>query len=70
MLLRGASGSSAPRGAGVRRPRQVKRDVECFIRSYVRQQEKRPTDDALEPVLAELGLIASVGGRYFESEHQ
>jgi len=48
----------------------IKRDVECFIRSYVRQQEKRPTDDALEPVLAELGLIASVGGRYFESEHQ
>ena len=44
----------------------IKRDVECFIRSYVRQQEARPSDDALEPVLAELGLIRSVGGRHFE----
>src|SRR4051794_32993814 len=38
----------------------------CFIRSYVRHQEARPSDDALEPVLAELGLIRSAGGRQFE----
>jgi hypothetical protein len=44
----------------------IKRDVECFIRSYVRYQEARPSDDALEPVLAELGLIRSIGGRQFE----
>jgi hypothetical protein len=44
----------------------IKRDVECFIRSYVPRQEPRPSDDALEPVLAELGLIRSVGGRQFE----
>jgi hypothetical protein len=44
----------------------IKRDVECFIRSYVPRQEARPTDDALEPVLAELGLIRSAGGRQYE----
>jgi hypothetical protein len=44
----------------------IKRDVECFIRRYVRYQEARASDDALEPVLAELGLIRSVGGRQFE----
>lgn len=44
----------------------IKRDVECFVRSYVRHQEARPSDDALEPVLAELGLIRPLGGRQFE----
>jgi hypothetical protein len=44
----------------------IKRDVECFIRSYVRHEEARSSDDALEPVLAELGLIRSAGGRHFE----
>jgi hypothetical protein len=44
----------------------IKRDVECFIRSYVRHQEAHFSDDALEPVLAELGLIRSAGGRHFE----
>ena len=44
----------------------IKRDVECFIRSYVRHQEARASDDAFEPVLVELGLIRSVGGRHFE----
>jgi hypothetical protein len=47
-------------------PATIKRDVECFIRSYVRHQEARPSDDALEPVLGELGLIRSAGGRHFE----
>jgi hypothetical protein len=44
----------------------IRRDVECFIRSYVRHQEARPTDDALEPVLTELGLIRSISGKQFE----
>jgi hypothetical protein len=44
----------------------IKRDVECFIRSYVRHQEARPSDDTLEAVLAELGLIRSAGGGHFE----
>jgi Protein of unknown function (DUF4007) len=44
----------------------IKRDVECFVRSYVRQQEARPSDDTFEPVLAELGLIRTAGGRHFE----
>lgn len=44
----------------------IKRDVECFIRSYVRYQDARTCDDVLEPMLGELGLIRSVGGRQFE----
>lgn len=44
----------------------IRRDVECFVRSYVRNQEARPSDDALEPILAELGLIRPAGGRQFE----
>lgn len=44
----------------------VERDVECFIRSYVPRGEKSIGEDALEPVLAELGLIKQVAGRLFE----
>ncbi len=44
----------------------VTRDVECFIRSYVPRMEKGSAEDALEPVLAELGLIRAVGGRMYE----
>jgi hypothetical protein len=44
----------------------VARDVECFIRSYVPRGEKSADEDALEPVLAELGLIRSIGGRLYE----
>lgn len=44
----------------------VTRDVECFIRSYVPRNEKGAAEDALEPVLAELGLIRSIGGRHYE----
>jgi len=44
----------------------LKRDVEVFLRSYVRR-EGVSTDDAAEPLLAELGLIreARMGG-WFE----
>jgi hypothetical protein len=44
----------------------VMRDVECFIRSYVPRSDKAAGEDALEPVLAELGLIRPVGGRLYE----
>lgn len=44
----------------------VMRDVECFIRSYVPRIDKGTGEDALEPVLAELGLIRPVGGRIYE----
>jgi hypothetical protein len=44
----------------------VTRDVECFIRSYVPRIEKVAGEDALEPVLAELGLIRLVAGRRYE----
>jgi hypothetical protein len=44
----------------------VTRDVECFIRSYVPRVDKVAGEDALEPVLAELGLIRSVAGRLYE----
>lgn len=43
----------------------LKRDIEVFLRSYVRRSEGQ-TDDAAEPLLAELGLIreARFGGWY------
>ncbi|MDH7640251.1 DUF4007 family protein [Sphingomonas oryzagri] len=43
----------------------LKRDVEVFLRSYVRR-EGMASDDAAEPLLAELGLIreARIGGWY------
>jgi len=44
----------------------VTRDVECFIRSYVPRSDKGAGEDALEPVLAELGLIRPVAGRVYE----
>jgi len=44
----------------------VTRDVECFIRSYVPRVDKASGEDALEPVLAELGLIRPIGGRLYE----
>jgi hypothetical protein len=44
----------------------VMRDVECFIRSYVPRADKAGGEDALEPVLAELGLIRAIGGRRYE----
>lgn len=44
----------------------VTRDVECCIRSYVPRMDKSSGEDALEPVLAELGLIRAVEGRRYE----
>ena len=44
----------------------VTRDVECFIRSYVPRSDKAASEDALEPVLAELGLIRPIADRLYE----
>lgn len=44
----------------------IKRDVECFIRSYVPRTDSKFSDDSMEPVLAELGLIRPVGSKSFE----
>jgi hypothetical protein len=44
----------------------VTRDVECFVRSYVMRSDRNAGEDALEPVLAELGLIRPVAGRLYE----
>lgn len=44
----------------------IKRDVECLIRSYVARADPRFVEDAMEPVLAELGLIRTDAGQAFE----
>jgi hypothetical protein len=44
----------------------LKRDVECFIRSYVPRLDNKFSDDTMESVLAELGLIRAVGSKLFE----
>lgn len=44
----------------------IKRDVECFVRSYVVRAAGNFVEDAMEPVLAELGLIHPTGPRSFE----
>ena len=39
----------------------LKRDAQCFIRSYAnRSLDKKVSDDLMEPVLAELGLLRNV----------
>lgn len=47
-------------------PATVKRDVDCFIRSYVSRSRGVNTEDAIEPVLVELGLIrpSSIGDAF------
>ena len=47
-------------------PATIKRDVECFIRSYVPQTDTKFVDDSMEPVLAELGMIQPVGSNSFQ----
>lgn len=44
----------------------VKRDVDCFIRSYVSRTRGAIAEDAVEPVLVELGLIrpSSIGDAF------
>ena len=47
-------------------PATIRRDVECFIRSYVPRTGSKFSEDSMEPVLAELGLIRSVSTKSFE----
>ncbi|QPH56005.1 DUF4007 family protein [Pontivivens ytuae] len=44
----------------------LKRDVECFVRSYVAKAGAGAIDDQIETVLGELGLIKEVSSRSFE----
>lgn len=44
----------------------IKRDVECFLRSYVPTKHARFSDDTFEPALVPLGLIRSVSSKAFE----
>ena len=44
----------------------LKRDVECFVRSYVAKVGAGAVDDQIESVLGELGLIKEVSSRSFE----
>lgn len=44
----------------------IKRDVECFIRSYVYSGDQKTSEDSMESVLSELPLIRTVGTRLFE----
>jgi hypothetical protein len=43
----------------------IKRDVECFIRSYVPRAGASFTEELTEPLLGELGLIQQVGRSTF-----
>ena len=44
----------------------IKRDVECFIRSYVYSRDQKFSEDSMEFVLSELDLIKTVGSHLFE----
>jgi hypothetical protein len=44
----------------------IKRDVECFVRSYVPRAGSESVEELTEPVLGELGLIHAIGSRRFE----
>jgi hypothetical protein len=46
-------------------PESLKRDIDCFIRTYVPSQPTRlaPFEDSLDCPLAELGLIREFGGK-------
>ena len=56
----------AERGWPRRSIATIKRDVECFIRSYVPRTVTKFSDDTLESVLGELGLIRPAGAKSFE----
>ena len=44
----------------------IKRDVECFLRSYVPAQQVKFSDDTFEPALVPLGLIRPISSKAFE----
>ena len=47
----------------------IRRDVECFIRSYAPRIGEKLSEDAMEPVLGELGLLRPSGRRGFQFWH-
>ena len=47
----------------------IKRDVECFVRSYVAKVGAGAVDDQVETVLGELGLLREVSSRSFAFRH-
>lgn len=47
----------------------IKRDVECFVRSYVAKVGAGAVDDQVETVLGELGLMREVSSRSFAFRH-
>ena len=53
---------------GWKRPSKttIKRDVDCFLRSYVHREDEKFSEDSIESVLSELGLINAVGSHRFE----
>jgi hypothetical protein len=56
-LTRGLLTLAGERGWKRVAPVTIKRDVDCFIRSYVSRTRGGIIEDAIEPVLVELGLI-------------
>ena len=44
----------------------IKRDVDCFLRSYVHQGNEGFSEDSIESVLSELELISAVGSHMYE----
>jgi hypothetical protein len=64
-LVRGLERLAAERGWSRVAKSTIKRDVECFVRTYVARPATRQTEheDALESPLAELALLKSVGRR-------
>lgn len=44
----------------------IKRDVECFLRSYVPTRQGKFSDDLFEPALVPLGLVRNVSSRSYQ----
>jgi hypothetical protein len=44
----------------------IKRDVECFLRSYVPTRQGKFSDDLFEPALVSLGLIRAVSSKSYQ----
>ena len=65
MLIRGVASLAHERGWTRASPATIKRDVSCFVRTYVPPPVSRRAsyEDALESPLTELGLIRPTGGR-------
>ena len=65
LLVRGVASLALERGWSRASTATIKRDVSCFVRTYVAQPVSRRAsyEDSLESPLTELGLIRPTGGR-------